>query len=340
MLYDFEAEGFKVQQSEKSQQQEVGDKEEESVPGFSLWNVGNLVTKGAKDLVQTVQQTDWKKEINSLTSGTQNQEEEGEKKGLQVKEKLDQLSLFGQTFLQGTKEIWNQVTETIDSDIKEATNEVKRGNRSTPTVVSKTKQVKTTKKANKFDAEVSSMQRQSSTYIEEPVDVDDFEKFKSNFKLSQKQQQIEDLLASNSFMSTLHQRLVPQIVDDYTFWSRYFYQLNLLHQKYAATNEEEEVQQPQQSQEKSFEDHDQYVTDIKIKQVIDKSSHDDASSEEDSQKGQKKEADSVEISTATVQKTQIEDVNKEASANTNEETSTINAEDADETDKSSEYLIV
>eukprot|EP01023_Acetabularia_acetabulum_P066748 TRINITY_DN9052_c1_g1_i3.p1 TRINITY_DN9052_c1_g1~~TRINITY_DN9052_c1_g1_i3.p1 ORF type:complete len:311 (-),score=58.37 TRINITY_DN9052_c1_g1_i3:1165-2097(-) len=256
MLSDFESEGFKVQQNEA----------EGSGTGFSFWSVGSLVTKGAKQFVQNVQQTDWQKQISSLTSGEKQGGDQVENKGLQVKEKLDQLSLMGKSFLQGTKEIWEQVTEAIETDIQEAANEVKRANRPVP-AVSQTKQPTIAKKHNKLDSSVSTMQRQSSTYIEELPDVEAFAKFKSGFQLDEKKQEIDGLLAINSFMSTLHQRLVPQIVDDYTFWSRYFYQLHLLEQKHSRAEEERQVlqtvqgnskteveQQIQQPQEKIGED--------------------------------------------------------------------------------------
>eukprot|EP01025_Chloroclados_australasicus_P057502 TRINITY_DN716_c0_g1_i1.p1 TRINITY_DN716_c0_g1~~TRINITY_DN716_c0_g1_i1.p1 ORF type:complete len:328 (-),score=50.76 TRINITY_DN716_c0_g1_i1:467-1450(-) len=244
MLYDFIEEEQSIFQQQPSSdhtkskeqstpQEHQQSQQEEGFFGFDIWKVGNFVKKGAQGLVQTVQETDWQKELASLSSGSKEEENVGEKKGLQVRDKLDKLTLMGQSIFQGTKEIFKEVADSIDKDIKEAANEVKRGNRPTPSAaVNNPTKTKVVKNSNKFDTEVGSMQRSSSTYIEEPEDLADFQQFKDGFQIDKMQQEIEQLLASNSFMSTLHQRIVPQIVDEYTFWTRYFYRLKQLKQKH------------------------------------------------------------------------------------------------------------
>jgi hypothetical protein len=67
------------------------------------------------------------------------------------------------------------------------------------------------------------MQRDSSTYCDEPSDIEDFNKWTATFSLSAQQPAIEALLADNAFMAELHARLVPVIVENEDFWTRYFY---------------------------------------------------------------------------------------------------------------------
>eukprot|EP01026_Neomeris_dumetosa_P058100 TRINITY_DN5388_c0_g1_i13.p1 TRINITY_DN5388_c0_g1~~TRINITY_DN5388_c0_g1_i13.p1 ORF type:complete len:335 (-),score=72.12 TRINITY_DN5388_c0_g1_i13:69-1073(-) len=210
--------------------------------GTSFWKVGSLLKKGAQGFVQAVQETDWQKEFKSLTQGVDNegtgQQEHEEKKGIQVKDKLDKLTAIGQSVFQSTKAAWNSVAETVEQDIQQAQSEAKRANRP---VVKPSGEKKVEKKLNKLDLEISSMQRKSSTYIDEPSDLDAFQKFSESFNLGEKQKEISDLLANNSFMAALHQRIVPVVVDDYTFWVRYFYHLDSLRQRHTINYEEQDT---------------------------------------------------------------------------------------------------
>lgn len=71
--------------------------------------------------------------------------------------------------------------------------------------------------------QVAAMQRDSSTYLDEPSDGDDFSKWRSSFSLAAAQPQIDAILADNSFMAELHARIVPVVVEAEDFWLRYFY---------------------------------------------------------------------------------------------------------------------
>ena len=74
------------------------------------------------------------------------------------------------------------------------------------------------------------MQRDSSTYCDEPEDEDDFASWQEGFSLEKRKGDIEDLLSGNAFMQELQSRIVPLIVEQEVFWSRYFYRLHKLQQ--------------------------------------------------------------------------------------------------------------
>ncbi|CAI6001180.1 unnamed protein product [Closterium sp. NIES-64] len=97
---------------------------------------------------------------------------------------------------------------------------------------------------------VSAMQRDSSTYCDEPEDTDDFAKWVESFDLKNREADVEAVLKDNAFMQELQSRIVPLIVERETFWTRYFYRLYRLQQaedaradlvKRATTSEEEDL---------------------------------------------------------------------------------------------------
>jgi hypothetical protein len=79
-------------------------------------------------------------------------------------------------------------------------------------------------KYSRLDADISSMQRNSSTYCDEPEDIADYNSWLANFDLSVRKADIDKLVESNAFMSELQSRIVPLIVQYDVFWTRYFYQ--------------------------------------------------------------------------------------------------------------------
>lgn len=85
---------------------------------------------------------------------------------------------------------------------------------------------------SRFEAEVSAMQRDSSTYCDEPEDEEEFGSWMASFDLDAKKPDIDELIASNAFMAELQSRIVPLIVEYDDFWTRYFYRLHKLQAKH------------------------------------------------------------------------------------------------------------
>ncbi|PIA39332.1 hypothetical protein AQUCO_02600054v1 [Aquilegia coerulea] len=78
---------------------------------------------------------------------------------------------------------------------------------------------------NRFDSQIRSIQIDLNTYCEEPEDLDEFEKWKSGFVLGDKDEEIDNLLNEDGVMDSVYKKLVPKTIDDETFWSRYFYKV-------------------------------------------------------------------------------------------------------------------
>ena len=83
-------------------------------------------------------------------------------------------------------------------------------------------------KYSRLEADISSMQRDSATYCDEPADTADYQAWRSKFDLASYKPAVDDLTADNAFMAELQARIVPVIVDYQAFWTRYFYRLHLL----------------------------------------------------------------------------------------------------------------
>ena len=83
-------------------------------------------------------------------------------------------------------------------------------------------------KYSRLDADISSMQRDSATYCDEPADTADYQAWRSSFDLASYKPAVQQLIADNAFMAELQARIVPVIVEYDAFWTRYFYRLHLL----------------------------------------------------------------------------------------------------------------
>ncbi|KAJ9171918.1 hypothetical protein P3X46_015217 [Hevea brasiliensis] len=83
---------------------------------------------------------------------------------------------------------------------------------------------------SRFDAQVRAIQGDASTYCEETQDLEDYKKWKLGFVLEEKREEIENLLAENGAAESIYKRVVPNSVDEETFWCRYYFKLYKLKQ--------------------------------------------------------------------------------------------------------------
>ncbi|KAE9589209.1 putative BSD domain-containing protein [Lupinus albus] len=65
----------------------------------------------------------------------------------------------------------------------------------------------------------------ASTYIEGPEDLDEYNKWKSEFSLDGKSEEIEGFLRENDVVESVYKRIVPNNVKHETFWYRYYYRV-------------------------------------------------------------------------------------------------------------------
>ena len=145
--------------------------------------------------------------------------EEGEEAALTMQD-------LGKGFLTGTSELFNQVKEAVHQEMRVFDDRAGAAPASAgpPPRASQT----ALKRSSKFQTLVSTMQRDSSTYCDEPEDEEDFDLWQATFDLDGHGRAVQDILKENAFMAELHARIVPVIVEHEDFWTRYFYRLYCL----------------------------------------------------------------------------------------------------------------
>ncbi|KAK3005895.1 hypothetical protein RJ639_017761 [Escallonia herrerae] len=84
------------------------------------------------------------------------------------------------------------------------------------------------KRYSRYEAQLNVIRSDVNTYIEEPEDLDDFNKWKSGFMLEEKSEEVENLIKNNAVMEGIYKKVVPNEVDRDTFWCRYFYRVHKL----------------------------------------------------------------------------------------------------------------
>ena len=125
--------------------------------------------------------------------------------------------------------VFLQVKHTVESELSSLTaDEGKagagdRGNTSNTSAAGTRPRTHATRASSKLASRVAALQRNPVTFCEDPVDLAAFQSFCADFSLPGLQASIDELLQSNAFMRELHARLVPHVVDETTFWQRYFF---------------------------------------------------------------------------------------------------------------------
>ncbi|KAF3556673.1 hypothetical protein F2Q69_00015854 [Brassica cretica] len=102
---------------------------------------------------------------------------------------------------------------------------------------------------SRFEMQLLAIQSDKATYVREPDDLGEFEKWSLGFKVEEKGDMIADLINGNEGVKEMYVKLVPMEVDAETFWRRYYYKVHKLEEveearvklvKRAIAGEEEE----------------------------------------------------------------------------------------------------
>ncbi|KAG6483649.1 BSD domain-containing protein 1-A-like [Zingiber officinale] len=83
---------------------------------------------------------------------------------------------------------------------------------------------------NRFEMLLLVIQSDVSTFSEDPEDTDAFSKWRLEFDLAMKKEEMENLCNENDTLDGFLNKLVPSVVDYDTFWYRYFYKVHKLKQ--------------------------------------------------------------------------------------------------------------
>ncbi|XP_076915084.1 uncharacterized protein LOC143574317 [Bidens hawaiensis] len=81
---------------------------------------------------------------------------------------------------------------------------------------------------SRFDVKLNAIRSDTRTYCEDPEDLVDYNKWKLGFVIGDKRGEIERLVGENGELVGMYGKLVPNEVDDGTFWFRYFYKVRKL----------------------------------------------------------------------------------------------------------------
>ncbi|XP_024980718.1 BSD domain-containing protein 1 [Cynara cardunculus var. scolymus] len=84
---------------------------------------------------------------------------------------------------------------------------------------------------SRFESQLNAIQTDARTYCVDPEDIDDYSNWKLGFLLDDKESEIEKLIGDNGSIEAIYRKLVPNEVDDGSFWSRYFYRVHKLKQQ-------------------------------------------------------------------------------------------------------------
>ncbi|CAI5478410.1 unnamed protein product [Closterium sp. Yama58-4] len=253
--------------AEEGEIEEEEETEAEQPSAFGAWNLGSLLqtiaTKSEEVLREYKQELQefgegLKKETeelvettastvsdlpSSLESGAQAAQSSLEGVGHTIEE-------FGSSLWKGTSEILASVKEAVAMVEEEVAANATGARPRAPSAAAGLASAIPRGKYSRYEALVSAMQRDSSTYCDEPEDTEDFAKWVESFDLKNREADVEAVLKDNAFMQELQSRIVPLIVERETFWTRYFYRLYRLQQaedaradlvKRATTSEEEDL---------------------------------------------------------------------------------------------------
>ncbi|KAL3577690.1 hypothetical protein D5086_019194 [Populus alba] len=84
---------------------------------------------------------------------------------------------------------------------------------------------------SRFDAQVRALQCDLDTYCCEPVDKEDYEKWRSEgLVIEEKNEEIKRLIRENEVVKGIYNEVAPSKVDNQSCWSRYFYRMFKLKQ--------------------------------------------------------------------------------------------------------------
>ncbi|XP_073063411.1 uncharacterized protein [Primulina eburnea] len=116
---------------------------------------------------------------------------------------------------------------TVDIISKETKNFMSDGESETP----ETNWSLNTSRYSRFEAQLSAIQSDLNTFCEEPEDVDDYKRWKLEFQLNERKDEIEGLIGDDGILESVYRKFVPREVDQETFWCRYFYRVDKLKQR-------------------------------------------------------------------------------------------------------------
>lgn len=184
----------------------------------AVWSLGGLIktiTTKSESVIET-----YRRDLKEFGSGLKKEIEVAQGSLESVSHKIDEL---GTSVLKNTAQIINQSKDAIlDADHESDLSVDKSGATSSG-------QQQQGLRYSRFDAQIRVIQGDAATFCEEPEDLEDYEKWKAGFVLENRDE-IDSLVGENGALESVYKRVVPNIVDEETFWCRYYYRVCKLKQ--------------------------------------------------------------------------------------------------------------
>ncbi|MED6134766.1 hypothetical protein PIB30_039948 [Stylosanthes scabra] len=188
----------------------------DAVDGSGWVRFGGLIktlTSRSESIIET-----YRRDLQEFGTGLKKEIEVAHGSLETVGQAIDQL---GSTVVKGTAQIISQGKEAIlAADLDSDSN----SNKSIKSL-SKEGSSSNLKGYSRFEAQIRAVQGDASTYCDEPEDLEEYGRWKSGFKLEGKDEDLKGLLSENDAMESIYKKVVPNSVDDETFWLRYFYKV-------------------------------------------------------------------------------------------------------------------
>ena len=153
------------------------------------------------------------------------------------------------------KKDFNEFTETMKHDMNELSHQLQAGEKPflecVTTIATLSRSSSNTNSSNRqesnqhvliqaprsvFDRlqiEIEKLQNSQETFLNDPCDshTEEFKKFNETFNPDSQKGAISDLLIGNEKMRAIYTQLVPSIITNELFWSRYFFKVQLAEQE-------------------------------------------------------------------------------------------------------------
>lgn len=193
--------------------------------GGGLWSFGDLVktiTTRSESVLET-----YRRDLKEFGSGLRKESDLFREVASRAVKELPSSIEVGASAIDG---VWKSTADII-SQGKEALLEPSDFDDSDASESVQNRSSLNSRGYSRFDSQLNAIQTDARTYCVDPDDIDDYNNWKSGFLLDDKESEIDKLIGDNGSIEAIYRKLVPNEVDDGSFWCRYFYRVHKLKQQ-------------------------------------------------------------------------------------------------------------
>ncbi|XP_020267266.1 BSD domain-containing protein 1-like [Asparagus officinalis] len=201
-------------------------------PSRGAWSFGGLIKTIASRSESVIEA--YRRDLGEFSTGLKNETTVFKEVASRAVRDLPGSLEIGASVAQESLESVGQAIDDFVSQGKEALGSVDSDSGSqdpsTAEASSNSQSFNSSKRFSRFEVQVLAIQNDVNTFTEEPEDGEDFEKWRSGFRLEEKEEDIEGLLYENGTLEGFFEKFVPEVLNGESFWARYFYRVYRLKQ--------------------------------------------------------------------------------------------------------------